>query len=419
MPTSHSQRFWLVCPACGREYDPSPRWYGCDACRDIAGFPHWVEVRYDWERVDRACLQRAGRVWDYASLLPVRDPAQVQTLGEGNTPLVRIDALNREIGLPNLYLKLEFVNPTGAFKDRLHSVSMAVARELGYARAVLTTTGNAGVACAAYAARSGIALLIITDPGSSPEQRRLMRLFGAHITVPGRPGPVQPNARALMEDLVREHAFYPCTLMGTFAGPGNPYGVEGYKTIAFEIAAQLGRVPDRMCVPTAGGDALYGPFKGFRELCSLGVTDRVPRMTACQPTGANFIVQSLQRGQDHLLTVEPDTIAISIGDPTGSECILTAIRESGGNAWDAPDAELLDALALLGRHGICVEAASASPIAALRRQLRAGSLDPEERIVALLTGTGMKWVAQIDAAIGPPPPPLPDNAAAILRAMSG
>src|SRR5277367_1924478 len=177
---SHTERFWLVCPACGREYDPGPRWYGCDTCLDPAGFPHWVEVRYDWDRVDAGCLERAGRLWDYAPLLPTRDPEQARTLGEGNTPLVRIDTLNREIGVPNLYLKLESVNPTGAFKDRLHSVSMAVAREFGATRAVITTTGNSGVACAAYAARAGISLLIITDPGSSPEQRRLMRLFGAH-----------------------------------------------------------------------------------------------------------------------------------------------------------------------------------------------------------------------------------------------
>jgi threonine synthase len=288
---------------------------------------------------------------------------------------------------------------------------------MGYGRAVITTTGNSGVACAAYASRFGIALLIVTDPRSSPEQRRLMRLFGAHITAPSQAGPVQPNAVALMNTLVREHGFYPCTLMGTFAGPGNPYGIEGYKTIAFEICAQLGRVPDRLCVPTSGGDALYGPFKGFRELRDLGLTDRVPHMVACQPVGANFVVQSLRSGLSHLATVEPETFAISIGDPTGSECILTAIRESNGDAWDAPDAEILEALALLGRHGICVEGAAAATLACLRRQVAAGTLDPEECIVALMTGSGMKWPAQVDAAIGTPPPLLPDDIGTLLRSV--
>jgi len=162
-----------------------------------------------------------------------------------------------------------------------------------------------------------------------------MRLFGAHITVPSKPGPVMPNARALLETLVREEGFYPCTVSGTFAGPGNPYGVEGYKTIAFEVFGKLGRVPDRVCVPTSGGDALYGPYKGFCELRELGLTDRLPRMTSCQPAGANFIVQSRRRNLDHLVALEPQTFAISIGDPTGSQCILEAIQASDGDAWDS------------------------------------------------------------------------------------
>ncbi len=410
--------FWLVCPHCRTTLEPGPHWFGCAACTDPAGAPYWLEVQYDRERIAPYFHKRPGRVWDYAPLLPVRNAGASPTLGEGRTPLVRIEALNRELGLPNLYLKLDFVNPTGAFKDRYHTVSMAVARELGFRRALLTTAGNHGVSCAAYASRAGLSLLIITDPKSSPEQRRLMRLFGAHITTPSQPGPVMPNARALMNTLVREHGFYPSTILGPFTGPANPYGVEGYKTIAFEIAAQLGRIPDRVCVPTSAGDALYGPYKGFREMQQLGLIDRLPRMTACQSTGANFLVEAVRRGMDHLPTVEPTTFALSIGDPTGSQCALEAIRETGGDAWDASDAELLAAVPLLGRHGICVEGASATPIAALRRQVTAGAIDREELIVALLTGTGMKWPAQLDAALGPQPPLLPDDAAAILAVMT-
>lgn len=415
---SNRPRFWLVCPSCGTEQDPGPHWWGCTTCRDPQGHPCWLEVRYDLRRVDPALFQRPGRVWDYAPLLPVRDLANARTLGEGHTPLVRIDALNRELGLPNLYLKLESVNPTASFKDRLHAINLAVAQEMGFSRALITTTGNSGVACAAYAARAEIPLLIITDPKSSPEQRRLMRLFGARVTAPSQPGPVMARAQALMETLTRDHGFYPCTLSGTHAGPANPYGVEGYKTIAFEVAAQLGRVPDRMCVPTSGGDALYGPYKGFREMREKGLIDRLPRMTACQPTGANFIVRSLQQGLDHLVTVEPETFAISIGDPTGSPCILEAIRASDGDAWEASDPELLAAMALLGRHGVCVEGASAAPVAALRKQAATGTIDPEEWVVAVLTGSGVKWLAQLDAALGPPPPLLPDDVPTLLEAMA-
>jgi threonine synthase len=417
MASLRSSDFVLHCPGCGREEPPGPRWFGCEVCRDAAGHPHWLEVRYDLESVPRDVFRRAGRVWDYAPLLPVREPDAAPTLGEGHTPLVRIDDLNRELGLPHLYLKLEAVNPTGAFKDRFHTVALAVARELGYPRAVVATAGNHGTACAAYAARAGISLLVITDPRSSPEQRRLMRLFGACITAPSRPGPVMPLAGALMETLVREHGFYPSTVLGPFNGPANPYGVEGYKTIAWETAAQLGRVPDRLCVPTSAGDALYGPTKGFRELRDLGLIDRLPRLTACQAAGANFVVETLRRGREAMVTVAPNTFALSIGDPTGGQYALAAIRETGGEAWEATDEEMLQAVALLGRHGVCAEGASAAPVAALRRQAAAGAIDPDEWIVAVLTGTGMKWPAQLDRALGPEPPLLPDDVETLLQAV--
>src|SRR5262249_17045206 len=139
-----------------------------------------------------------------------------------------------------------------------------------------------------------------------------------------------------------------------------------------------GRAPDRMCVPTSAGDALYGPYKGFRELRELALIDRLPRMTACQATGANFIVETLRRGLEGMVTMTPTTFALSIGDPTGGEYALAAIRQSGGEAWEATDGEMLQAVALLGRHGVCVEGASAAPVAALRRQASAGAIDPEE-----------------------------------------
>jgi threonine synthase len=422
-------RFWLVCPACEQTWEPGPYWEGCPTCRDPAGFPHWLEVAYDMEAVPDDFAERPGRVWEYAALLPVRDAAAAPTLGEGNTPLLRVEALNRELGLPNLWLKLEGVNPTGAFKDRFHTVSLAVARELGFRRALVATAGNHGTSCAAYAARAGIPLLVILSPLSPPEQRRLMRLFGARVVVPRGSAPVMTMVRSLMEPLVREHAFYPSTVLGLMYGPANPYGVEGYKTIAYEIVGQLGGsagprrrsspapAPDRVCVPTAAGDALYGPYKGFRELQRLGRIDRLPRMTACQSAQANSLVQSVRQGLDHVATVPPTSLAISIGDPTAAQAALTAIRESDGDAWEATDAALLQTVALLGRHGICVEAGSAAAVAALRRAAEEGRLDRDERIVAVLTGTGMKWPAQLDAAIGPAAEPLPDDIAAVLAAF--
>jgi threonine synthase len=415
--TGRGTTFWLECPSCRSRLEPGPAWQGCPGCRDAAGYPHWLQVEYDLSGVDPAPFRQAGRVWSYSALLPVRQPEEAAALGEGGTPLVRIPALNRMLGLPNLYLKLEAVNPTASFKDRYHAVSLSVARELGYRRAVVTTAGNHGTSCAAYAAVAGLGLVIITHPDSSPEQRRLMHLFGARVTTPARRGPVMPLARALMEELVERHEFYPSTVLGTFTGPANPYGVEGYKTIAYEIAAQLGRVPHRVCVPTSAGDALYGPFRGFRELRSLGITESIPRMTACQSSGAAFLEMAVRTGAAAVGTVEPTTFALSIGDPTGGQYALTAIRESGGDAWAAPDEELLRAVALLGAHGVCVEGASAAPVAALRQRLAEGHQDPEELVVAVLTGSGLKWPGQLAAATGEVPPFLPDEPTVLLRSL--
>jgi threonine synthase len=385
-------------------------------CKDASGNSHWLDVAYDLEQVDIDSLRTCGRVWDYDALLPL-DRAAAVSLGEGGTPLLRLPALNVEIGLPDLYLKVETGNPTGSFKDRFQTVSMSVARSLGYPRAAIVTTGNAGSAAAAYAAAAGIRLVAITDPVAPEEQRRMMGFYGAVVTAPSRPGPVVDNARELIDTLVRDHGCFPTTVQGTYAGPANPYGVEGYKTIGFEVWNQLGRVPDRVCVPTSGGDALYGPYKAFTELVSLGVADRVPAMVACQAAGAGFLAESLRRGDGGVAVVVPDTFALSIADPTGSPSALRAISETSGDAWTATDDELLAAMRLLARHGICVEAASAAPLAALRSAAAEGRVDVGETVVAVLTGGGQKWPAQLDRAVPRAGDLAPDDLSQLLHLL--
>ena len=168
---------------------------------------------------------------------------------------------------PRIWLKDETRNPTGSFKDRLHAVSLTMARALGFRKAVASTTGNHGTALAAYAARAGMDALVFCDPRAPVVQRRLMQLFGARVVV-------LADRAAHVGWLVRERGWYPSTGM-TPEPVGTPYGVEGYKTIAYEVFFQLGgRFPERMLVPTSGGDAIYGPWKGFRELRALGAAGR-------------------------------------------------------------------------------------------------------------------------------------------------
>jgi threonine synthase len=184
----------------------------------------------------------------------------------------------------------------------------------------------------------------------------------------------------------------------------SPFGVEGYKTIAYETVMQLdGRVPDRVYMPVAGGHGIYGIFKGFQELRSLGVVDRVPRMFGCQARGCNPFVRSFQAGHQEVTTVRnPDSIALSIRDETGGDCGLRAIYGSGGAAVDASDPEIVRGARLLARGGIAVEPSSAASVACLLNAARAGEIPARELVVCVVTGAASKWPADLDRLVEEP-----------------
>jgi threonine synthase len=202
--------------------------------------------------------------------------------------------------------------------------------------------------------------------------------------------------------LVRERGFYPST--GMVPAPvGSPYGIEGYKTIAFEVFFQLGgRFPGRVLIPTAGGDALYGPWKGFRELLDLGATGPAPRMIAVQAAGCDPVVQAWRRGASEVpVHPRPRTRALSIADATGGAISLVAIRESGGAAEAVTDHEIVATMRRLARVGHVVEPAAAAPVAAALAQQARGELGEDEDVVCVLTGAGVKWPAALLEAMSP------------------
>ena len=358
---------WLECPACGYAAEVGPVFDGCVRCNDQSGFPHWLEMCYDVSGWDRDSLSGFGSLPRYSCALPCKE--DLRTLGEGGTPLLRLESLNTWVGLPNLWIKWEGGNPTGSFKDRLHAVGIAMGRRLGFRTAFLSSTGNSGVAASAYGLRNGLSVRVRTHPLTPMVSRQAMRAYGA---IAGNRVKEPPDS-------------WPCTLMGTFAGRANPFGVEGYKTLAFEVAAQLGRVPDRFCVPVSGGDALYGPYKGFRELVAAGIYGTIPKMTACQSAGADFVVRTLRDGADAMVRLVPSTANLSIADPTGSECIRAAIMSSAGAAWSVEDRLSETAWQHLAAAGLLAENASVVPIAALAEACRQGVIDPEETVVAVVT----------------------------------
>ena len=223
----------LRCIGCGSEYDLGAYFRGCPGCSQA------LEVVYD-EAAVRSVVslqmwaRRSASVWRYAELLPLRAGGKRITLGEGGTPMVRVPRADHN-PLPFLYLQNETVNPTYAFKDRFHSVSISMARRLGFDRVVCSTTGNHGMSAAAYATRAGMRCVVLVDPRTPTGQRDWMRLFGATVVV-------EMNRKPPLQAFVEDHGWYPSTYM-TPMPVATPYGVEGYKTLAYDTVLGPGAGP--------------------------------------------------------------------------------------------------------------------------------------------------------------------------------
>ena len=382
----------LTCTRCAAQYPLEPMFFGCPACVDEAeGGAAALTVAYDYRAIASGLnvedWGRAGHgIWRFDALLPLRDPAAQISLGEGNTALVRPRAVCESTGLSNLYIKNETTNPTWAFKDRFHASSVSMARSLGYTRVTASTTGNHGASAAAYSAAAGMdSCIILCHPESSMLQRDMIALYGGHAFV-------LEDRFQYLDTLIRDHDYYPSTTM-TPMPTGTPFGVEGYKTIAFEIFVQLGgQIPDRMFCPIAAGDALYGPWKGFSEMRALNLADRNPVMHGVQPAGCNPYVQSFRQGRSEVIVhPDPSSIALSIRDDTGGPAALQAIYDSGGDATDVTEEEIIEAVRLLARSGYLVEPSSAASVAGAIKAARAGRLASDETVVCLVTGSGAKW----------------------------
>jgi threonine synthase len=313
-------------------------------------------------------------IWRWQDWLPRVGPENQISLGEGCTPLVRLDE-------PRVWLKNETVNPTWSWKDRPNALSVAMARELGFSKVVATSTGNHGSAAAAYASRAGIRCTIFCHPDAPRLQRSLMASYGAEVVLGG-------DRAARARDAIQTGGVFPSTVLCPHAGYSNPYGVEGFKTIAFEIVRDLGRAPECVFVPVGSGDGIYGIWKGFRELHQAGVSDKAPRMIACQASGANSAVRAFAKGSHHVEPVEASTVALSIAENEAGGHAMRAIFESGGAAIEATDEEILAAQTKAARQGFAIEAASATALAA------AIKVAESYEAVVIATGAGVKWPDQ-------------------------
>jgi threonine synthase len=353
----------------------------CPACRSV------LEVAYAALRDrDAAVLRHSDRagIWRWQGLLPILDDAREPiSMGEGDTPLLRAPELG-----PDVWLKYEGKNPTHSFKDRFQAVAISAAVALGKTRVVCASTGNHGAAAAAYSARAGLHCAVLTHEEVPAAHVEAIRQFG------GTPVAVPADVRNDLLCRLVDDGWYPSTTFWPMP-VSNPYGIEGYKTIAFELFEQLG--PDALArahvfVPVGGGDSLYGIYKGLRELVQLGALARLPRVHACQPTGAAPLVAAEASGADEVPHVEvDDSLALSIREADTGVHALRGLRESGGVAVAVSDAEIMDAAGRLGGLGLAVDPASAASVAGALVALRDRIVSDGAPVVCILTASGARW----------------------------
>ncbi len=362
-----------------------------------------LEVAYDHEAqhgtVTRETIA-AGPLdmWRYADLLPVSAESPVN-LGTGLTPLVRADRLAAEIGLGEVWVKDDTRNPTGSFKDRVVGVALTKARELGFNVAACASTGNLANSVAAHAARAGMESFVFVPHDLEAVKLITTAVFGGHlVAVEGS----YDDVNRLCAELASE--------FGTWAFVNvniRPYYAEGSKTLAFEVAEQLGwRLPDHVVVPIASGSQLTKIDKGFRELAELGLVEgeREVRVSGAQAEGCSPVATAFADGADHVRPVKPATIAksLAIGNPADGWYALEVVRRSGGAIAAVSDDEIVEGIRLLARtEGIFAETAGGVTVSTLVKLAAAGIVRPDERVVVYITGNGLKTVEALAGAVGP------------------
>lgn len=390
MTASHLYTYFnrLVCSLCGREYDPRQLQTFCKDCS--VPLLSLYDLKGARAELDRDALRARPRgMWRWHELLPVFDPQSIVTLGEGDTSLLHLPRLGAATGLEQLFLKDEGANPTGSFKVRGLSAAVSKAKELGVTRLSIPTAGNAGGALAAYASRGGMQSLV-----AMPDDTPVANVVESQIT-----GAEVLLVHGLISDAAR--------MIQSRSGEGwfdvstfkEPYRLEGKKTMGCELAEDFGwHLPDVILYPTGGGTGLVGIWKAFQELAALGWLEstHMPRMVAVQAAGCAPVVRAFESSAETCEFWEgAQTVAYGLRVPKSfaDRLILQTLRESGGTAVAVTDEELLEAQRALGaQEGIFAAPEGAATYAALQKLVSTGWVRPDEKVVLLNTGSGIKYI---------------------------
>jgi threonine synthase len=386
----------LVCRECGKEY-PTKAIHVCEMCFGP------LEVKYNYDEIKKVISRKKiadgpQSMWRYIDLLPVEGTSLVGPHA-GLTPLVRAKNLGAFLGLDELYIKNDTVNhPTLSFKDRVVSVALTRARELGFETVACASTGNLANSVAAHAAASGMQCYVFI-----PADLEAAKVLGNLIY---KPNVVEvegnyDDVNRLCSEIAAEHgwAFVNINI--------RPYYAEGSKTLAYETVEQLGwRTPDQVVIPMASGSLLTKIWKGLNELRALGLVDAVrTKINGAQAEGCSPIATAFKEGRDFFKPVKPKTIAksLAIGNPADGYYALKATAESKGAMDAVSDEEVVEGIKLLAQtEGIFAETAGGVTIAVLRKLVKQGMIKKTDVTVAYITGNGLKTQEAVVDAVGRP-----------------
>ena len=384
----------LQCRECKKEYESTFK-YICDDCFGP------LDVKYDFPTITKDTFSnREHTYWRYFELLPIENKSNIVSIGAGMTPLIKAEKLGEKIGLKNLYIKNDSVNPTFSFKDRPAGVAVSKAKEFGLSAVGCASTGNLASATAAHAAKGGFACHVF-----APSDIEMAKITQA----------LSYGANYIAVDGTYDDANRIAAQIGDSKGIGivninmRSYYVEGSKTLAFEVAEQLDwQVPDQLIVPVGSGAMLNAICKGFEELQQVSLLNDIDNMhmIAAQPHGCAPIVDAFKKNSTDVIPVEyPDTVAksLAIGDPGDGRYVLKRLKQYNGFAEECNDQEILDAILLLARtEGIFTEPAGGVSLAVLQKMIEQGKIDKNDKVVCYITGNGLKATESIMTVLQKP-----------------
>ncbi|MCK4893166.1 MAG: threonine synthase [Calditrichia bacterium] len=377
----------LKCSACQKHFDPDRLWNLCSDCaKPLIAEYELDSVRHQLQRDD--LKKREQNMWRYQELLPVGKAAYRLSLGEGWTPLIRAEKLEKLFDFSQIYIKDEGLNPTGSFKARGLSVAVSRAWELGAKELSIPSAGNAAGAMSAYAALAGLPAHVYM-PRDVPENFIAeCKAYGAKVNLVD--GLINNCGKQSLEDAVKFNRFDLSTLK-------EPYRVEGKKTMGYELAEQLDwKLPDIIIYPTGGGTGLIGMWKAFDEMQNLGwIDDFRPRMVCVQATGCAPLVKAFRENRkfaDPWQNAKTNADGLRVPNAIGDFIILDILRESQGTAISISDEEMMEGAKIIGKtQGLFVSPETGATLAAFRKLKEKGWVKEQNRVVLFNTGSGYKY----------------------------